>query len=56
MAEGCCTGEPFRGDPNGLHTFDCPVYQANCERLESLEDQRTRALVDTQPEEGAPPK
>lgn len=25
----CCEGEPAFGDPNGLHTFDCPVYQKN---------------------------
>ena len=30
-AKDCCEGEPFRGDPNGLHAFDCPVYQATCE-------------------------
>lgn len=28
MAEDCCPGEPFRDDPNGMHTFDCPVYNA----------------------------
>lgn len=28
-AAECCVGEPFMGDPGGLHTFDCPVYQAS---------------------------
>lgn len=27
----CCEGEEIHGDPRGLHTFDCPVYQANVE-------------------------
>ncbi len=24
----CCEGEPFRGDPVGFHTHDCPAYNA----------------------------
>jgi hypothetical protein len=27
-ALGCCVGEPGFGDPNGLHSLDCPAYQA----------------------------
>lgn len=37
----CCPGEPAFGDPNGLHTHDCPVYQANVDALE-----RSRAAND----------
>jgi hypothetical protein len=25
------------GDPKGMHTFDCPVYQANVEAWEALQ-------------------
>jgi hypothetical protein len=32
----CCPGEPFMGDPNGLHSFDCPVYEANMRGFEAL--------------------
>jgi hypothetical protein len=27
--DDCCAGAPCAGDPNGMHTLDCPVYLAN---------------------------
>lgn len=30
----CCAGEPAFGDPQGLHTFDCPEYQRLCAALD----------------------
>lgn len=39
----CCPGEPFRGDPKGLHTHDCPVYQANIDAFLKL--QRAKSTV-----------
>lgn len=26
---GCCAGDEVMGDPQGMHAFDCPVYQDN---------------------------
>lgn len=32
----CCVGEPWRGEPGGLHSMDCPVYLANAEAMERI--------------------
>lgn len=40
MAADCCEGEPYMGDPNGLHTFECPAYQAFCDRVAALQSAR----------------
>jgi hypothetical protein len=37
----CCPGEPFRDDPDGLHTLDCPVYLANMAAWEAFARSRT---------------
>jgi hypothetical protein len=33
--DDCCPGEEVFGDPNGMHTHDCPVYLATVARIEA---------------------
>lgn len=39
----CCPGEPFHGDPQGLHSWDCPVYTARHDRDTAAERERNLA-------------
>lgn len=53
--ERCCPGEPCNGDPNGMHTFDCPVYLANVEAWEKSRAPLTRPMPGLGPPQSALP-
>jgi len=45
----CCPGAPGFGDPNGMHTHDCPAYLANVAAFMAMQwakDDARAAAVD----------